>query len=45
MHTDLNWQRTLDRQTHLRREARRWRLRVRARGADTDPVGLTHSAQ
>jgi hypothetical protein len=29
MHMDLNWQRTLDRQTRLRVEARQWRQQVR----------------
>jgi hypothetical protein len=38
MHTDLAWQRTIDRQSSLRREARSWRLCVRP--GDVDPTQL-----
>jgi hypothetical protein len=45
MHTDLTWQRTIDRQTHLRREARRWRLRVRVPRTDHDPSARIRSVR
>ncbi len=38
MHADLTWQRTIDRQTDLRRQARCWRLCVRR--ADLDPAQI-----
>jgi hypothetical protein len=38
MHTDLAWQRTIDRQTQLRRQARCWRLCVRH--TDLDPAQM-----
>ena len=38
MHADLTWQRTIDRPTDLRRQARCWRLCVCR--ADLDPAQI-----
>jgi hypothetical protein len=40
MHTDFAWQRMIDRQDHLRRDARSWRLC--ARHSEIDPAQLVH---
>ncbi|MDO8363510.1 MAG: hypothetical protein Q7V88_11485 [Actinomycetota bacterium] len=37
MHTEHLWQRTIDRQSRLRREARRWRLSAGRPDVATDP--------